>query len=83
MNDTLAAVALLLAAAAPKAEIPLFPTEAEAERRCPDDIVVWLDTATGVYYFRGQRWHASTPKGAFACKKDADRAGYRRNPTGK
>jgi hypothetical protein len=69
--------------AAPKAEAELYPSEAEAERHCPGDIVVWLDTQSRVYHFRGQRWYGSTEKGGYACKKDAEAQGYRRNRSGK
>ena len=61
----------------------LFPTEAEAEQHCPADIVVWLDTMTGVYHFRGQQWYGSTKSGGYACKLEADKQGYRRNKSGK
>jgi hypothetical protein len=37
--------------------LPLTPFqyEAQAQRHCPDDTVVWLDFRKGVYYSRGQR----------------------------
>jgi hypothetical protein len=81
--STVLALALPEAWAAPKGEAELFPSEAEAERRCPGDLVVWVDPATRTYHFRGQRWYGSTAKGGYACKKAAEAQGYRRNPSGK
>ena len=40
-------------------------------------IVVWLNTATGIYHLKGMRWYGNTTSGAFACQKEADRAGFR------
>ena len=55
----------------------LFSTELEAGQHCESDIVVWLDTATGIYHLKGMRWYGNTTKGAYACRRDGDRAGYR------
>jgi hypothetical protein len=73
----------MAAAAAPKTDVELFTREAEAEQHCPADIIVWVDAATRIYHFRGQRWYGSTEKGGYACKKDAERSGYRQNRSGK
>jgi hypothetical protein len=81
--STVLALALPEAGAAPRAEPELFASEAEAERHCPADIVVWIDPSTRVYHFRGQRWFGSTPKGGYACKKEAEAQGYRHNRSGK
>jgi len=80
---TVLALALPEAWAAPKGEPELYPSEAEAERRCPGDLVVWVDPATRTYHFRGLRESGSTEKGGYACKKAAEAQGYRRNPSGK
>jgi hypothetical protein len=58
--------------------LQLFPTEVKARQQCdPSDIVVWLNTATGIYHLKGMRWYGNTASGAFICRKDGDRAGYR------
>jgi hypothetical protein len=86
---TLAALASLTpgprgdAAAAPKGEISLFSTEQEAEQHCPADLVVWVDTTSRIFHYRGQRWYGSTPHGGYACKKEAQKYGFRANRTGK
>ena len=39
--------------------------------------VVWLDTASGIYYHKGDRWYGRTKRGAYTCEKEATDAGYR------
>jgi hypothetical protein len=51
-----------------------FPTEPEAKRHCPADIVVWLNTDTGTFYYRDQRWYGNTTGGAFACRNEVSRS---------
>lgn len=70
-------------ALAAKDEVQLFSTEEEAERHCPSDIVVWVDTATRIYHYRGQDHYGSTKTGGYACRKDLAGSGYRPNRTGK
>ncbi len=38
------------------ADPPLFQFEREAKQHCPTDTVVWVNTPTGIYHFKGQRW---------------------------
>ena len=53
-----------------------------AQTRCPTDAVVWLNTATGVYHFQGERWYGNTKHGAYVCEKEADAAGDRATENG-
>jgi hypothetical protein len=62
--------------------LTLFPTEQEAQKHCPADTVVWLNTASGVYHFKGQRWYGATKSGAYVCKAEADKAGDRATRNG-
>ena len=55
----------------------LFGAEIEAQKHCPADIVVWVNTPTGIYHFKGVRWYANTNNGAYVCQKEGDQAGYR------
>ena len=70
-------IALLLVFAAPgmataaNTAAPLFASEAQAQQHCPKDTVVWLNTKSGVYHFRGQRWYGRTKDGAYVCLKEA------------
>ena len=58
-------------------DVPLFETEIAAQKHCPDDTVVWADTATGIYHFKGMRWYGNTKSGAYVCRKKANQSGYR------
>jgi hypothetical protein len=71
------------AALAARTEAPLFASEAEAEQHCPSDLVVWVDAATRIYYYRGQNLYGSTKTGGYACRKDLIGHGYRPNRTGR
>jgi hypothetical protein len=55
----------------------LFPTEYQAQDHCPRDTVVWLNTPSGIYHYKGERWYGATMHGAFVCKQEADAAGDR------
>jgi len=55
----------------------LFVTEAAAQKHCPKDEVVWLNTSSGVYHEKGMRWYGNTKHGAYVCRKEADAAGDR------
>jgi hypothetical protein len=56
---------------------PRFQSEEAAQKHCPADTVVWVNTATGVYHYKGQRWYGNTKHGAYECKKEADAEGDR------
>ena len=61
---------------------PHFQSEQEAQQHCPDDTVVWVNTKTGVYHFKGQRWYGNTKEGAYECRKEADGEGDRATHNG-
>lgn len=58
-------------------QVAMFDTESTAQRHCPSDQVVWLNTRTGIYHEKGMRWYGRTREGAYVCRKEADAAGYR------
>jgi len=70
------------AAAQSASAIQYFDTEAGAQRHCPADTVVWLNTNTGIYHLQGERWYGRTKAGAFVCKREADAAGDRETLNG-
>ena len=70
------------AASAVTQPIQLFSSEPEAQKHCPADVVVWVNTPTGIYHFKGMRWYGNTLHGAYVCKKEADRAGERATRNG-
>jgi hypothetical protein len=61
---------------------PLFNTEGEAQAHCPKDIVVWLNLPSGIYHYKGERWYGRAKHGAYACEKEAIRAGDRASENG-
>jgi hypothetical protein len=58
-------------------DLQLFSTESGAQKHCPNDQVVWLNTASGIYHEKGMRWYGNTKHGAYVCRKEADGAGDR------
>ena len=64
--------------------IPLTPfrSEAQAQRYCPLDVVVWLDFAKGIYYAKGQKRYARGFDGSFVCREEARSSGFRRSLLG-
>jgi hypothetical protein len=71
-----------MAALALEDNVQLFRIEAEAQKHCPADVVVWVNTPTGIYHFKGMRWYGITNRGAYVCKKEGDQAGYRATRNG-
>jgi hypothetical protein len=59
-----------------------FRYEAQAQRHCPHDQVVWLDFRKGVYYGRGQRRYGQGFDGSFVCLSEARDSLYRRSLLG-
>jgi len=57
--------------------IAMFESETAAQRHCPSDQVVWLNTRSGIYHEKGMRWYGRTKQGAYVCRKEANAAGYR------
>ncbi len=60
----------------------LFAVETEAQKHCPADVVVWVNTPTGIYHLKGMRWYGNTNRGAYVCQKEGDQAGYRATRNG-
>lgn len=80
---TILAIALFAAAPSYAREpLTLYPAEQQAQQHCPGDTVVWLNTPSGVYHFRGERWYGRTKHGAYVCEKEADQAGDRATRNG-
>lgn len=44
---------------------------------CPGDKLVWVNTRSGIYHFRGERYFGSTKYGKFMCERNADKEGDR------
>jgi hypothetical protein len=80
----LLAASLILCGAHVAKAVPLTPFryEAQAQRHCPGDTVVWLDFRKGRYYLRGQKRYALGHTGSFVCRKEARGSGNRRSLLG-
>ena len=80
----IAAALMLDAGTAEVSATPLTPFryEAQAQRHCPGDKVVWLDFRKGVYYRKGQRLYGQGFDGSFVCLSEARDSLYRSSPLG-
>ena len=54
-----------------------FTSEGAAQRSCPADTVVWLNTSSANYHFKGDPWYGHTQRGKYVCKAEADKDGMR------
>ncbi|OKO78818.1 hypothetical protein AC630_18370 [Bradyrhizobium sp. AS23.2] len=81
---TLVAAVMLGVGAVEASATPLTPFryEAQAQRHCPHDQVVWLDFRKGVYYGRGQKHYGQGFDGSFVCRSEARDGFYRRSLLG-
>jgi hypothetical protein len=71
-------------ATSPAVALPLTPFryEAQAQRHCHGDAVVWLDFRKGIYYSKRQRRYGQGATGSFVCQKEARAGGFRRSLLG-
>ena len=80
----LAAAITLCTGGAEVSATPLTPFryEAQAQRHCPHDQVVWLDFRKGVYYGKGRKRYGQGFDGSFVCLSEARDNLYRRSILG-
>jgi hypothetical protein len=62
--------------------VPQFPTEEAAQQHCPRDTVVWLNTYSGIWHYRGAKYWMNTKYGAFVCEEEARELGMRASRDG-
>lgn len=79
-----AGVMLVGAGGAEVSATPLTPFryEAQAQRHCPHDRIVWLDFKKGLYYRKGQKRYGQGFDGSFVCQNEARGSFYRRSLLG-
>jgi hypothetical protein len=70
-SQSLPARAVTHAAVVVASALRLFDTEAAAQRHCPSDVIVWLNTKTGIFHEKGMRWYGRTREGAYVCRREA------------
>lgn len=77
-------VLLVAGGANPAAATPLTPFryEAQAQRHCPADTVVWLDFRKNIYYAKRQKFYGRGSNGSFVCREEARSNLYRRSLLG-
>jgi hypothetical protein len=54
-----------------------YSTEALAWTHCPTQTVVWANTRSNIYHFRGTENYGTTKRGAYMCERDALAGGIR------
>lgn len=59
-----------------------FKTEAAAQKHCPSDTVVWLNTYSGIWHYKGAKYWMNTKYGAFVCEQEARDKGMRASRDG-
>jgi hypothetical protein len=59
-----------------------FVDPQSAQAKCPGDIVVWVNTRSGVFHMQGTRWYGITEQGAYECEGDAFAEGDRQSRNG-
>ena len=83
MKNILAVLLLLFSLGSlPSFALEQFDSEQAAQKRCPADVVVWVNLSTGVFHYQGQRWYGRTKNGAFVCKREAVSEGDRATRNG-
>jgi hypothetical protein len=71
-------VTILSAAGAALAQgMQTFKDDQAAQRHCPADTVVWLNTTSANYHLKGDPWYGRTQRGAYVCKVEAEKDGMR------
>lgn len=53
-----------------------YQSAQDAQKHCPDDTVVWLNLASGIFHYKGQHWYGRTKTGAYVCKNEAITEGH-------
>jgi hypothetical protein len=61
---------------------PSNPSKAEPNTQCPGDVLVWVNTHSGVYHYPGSRNYGTTRSGRYLCERDASAEGDRASRSG-
>jgi hypothetical protein len=70
-------IILLAVGAALGQGMQTFTNEQAASRHCPADTIVWLNTSSANYHFKGDPWYGRTQRGTYVCKAEADKDAMR------
>jgi hypothetical protein len=75
-------ISVMVSSAATALPLTPFRYEAQAQRHCPDDTVVWLDFRKGIYYSHRQKRYGQGSTGSFVCQQEARASRFRRSLLG-
>ncbi|MBW4022003.1 MAG: hypothetical protein HIU92_02530 [Proteobacteria bacterium] len=81
MSAVALALAALMVVAAPALAKKTYPP-VHPDISCPGDPIVWVNTASRVYHYQGERWFGRTEHGQFECEKAARKEGDRPTKNG-
>jgi len=75
----LAGAALLALCFLSAPAVPVSKSSAFAGRARPEtkEVIVWVNTHSGVYHCPGTRWYGNTKEGKYMSECEAQKAGYR------
>lgn len=74
---TIAVLAISMVAAQAR-ELREYQTEAQAQRHCPKDSIVWSDIrGSGFFIPKGEPRYGKSPDGGYICRKEAEAKGWR------
>ena len=54
----------------------------QVQESCPSEIVVWVNTRSGIYHMPRERWYGATESGTYMCQAAADGEGDRETMNG-
>ena len=69
-----------LANAAPT--VHAYKVEANAQKHCPNDTIVYGAPANRIYHMKGARYYGNMKDGRFVCQGEADAGGWHMAPNG-
>ena len=54
-----------------------YGVETEARAKCGSETVVWVNFSSKVFHFAGYKDYGKTKRGAYMCKTEAEKGGFR------
>src|SRR5216684_2014892 len=60
-----------------------YSSEADAKAKCGTEMVAWVNLSTKVFHYAGYKDYGKTKRGAYMCKAEAEKGGFRAAKTEK
>ena len=54
-----------------------YSSEADAKAKCGTEMVVWANLSSKVFHYAGYKDFGKTKRGAYMCKAEAEKGGFR------